>query len=395
MEKIITISRRQLYLEVWSYGVSRVSNKYNLNYTKFIEALKENNIPYPNSGYWTKINLKKDVRDDFKSLPYSDKNDVTLVLKKDVIKKQDIIQIQDDRKMSKKELNTLVDRYCEKYLLDYDINQRKHIIKTIIEYTSRNNKYCEKIKEYINEDRAYRKHLKTRRNSGLYYYNGNYPKLYGKYSEQAECRVLTILNTIHLVFDSLGAEVNSINEFIIDGETIVINIREKQNKVLHVGDTRRTFATYDYDYVYSGILIIRIGAGKWYCDEEFSDTKTTKLEDKIIDILFYIYEFVMERKIIEEKRRKEDEERRKRYEEACRRKRLYENEMKKVGQLVKEANDYKTAILIREYLKSKKKYDAEWLIWAYMIADWYDPNVRYVDGILGKRGEEKKTVYDY
>ena len=82
MEKIGTMvmSRQQLYDEIWKISVSGVAKKYNLNYAKLIATCKSENIPFPSSGYWTKLNLGKDVSGEVVMLPLAEKNDIELLL---------------------------------------------------------------------------------------------------------------------------------------------------------------------------------------------------------------------------------------------------------------------------------------------------------------------------
>ena len=60
-KKTMTLSRQQLYDEIWKVSVAGVARKYNLNYSKLIAKCREVNIPFPSSGYWTRKNLGKDV----------------------------------------------------------------------------------------------------------------------------------------------------------------------------------------------------------------------------------------------------------------------------------------------------------------------------------------------
>lgn len=45
-KKTITLSRQQLYDEIWQVSVAGVARKYNLNYPKLIAKCKEVNIPF-------------------------------------------------------------------------------------------------------------------------------------------------------------------------------------------------------------------------------------------------------------------------------------------------------------------------------------------------------------
>ena len=76
----MTLSRQQLYDEIWQMSVAGVARKYNLNYAKLIAKCREANIPFPPSGYWTRKNMGKDVSGEVVALPPSDNENVELLL---------------------------------------------------------------------------------------------------------------------------------------------------------------------------------------------------------------------------------------------------------------------------------------------------------------------------
>ena len=80
MSKTISLSRQQLYDEIWQVSVAGVARKYNLNYQKLIAKCKEADIPFPSSGYWTKKSLGKDVAAEVVVLPPSEIEHVELLL---------------------------------------------------------------------------------------------------------------------------------------------------------------------------------------------------------------------------------------------------------------------------------------------------------------------------
>lgn len=55
------LSREQLYYEIWEISVSGVSKKYDVPYAELLKLCKENDIPIPPSGYWTKLKFGKPV----------------------------------------------------------------------------------------------------------------------------------------------------------------------------------------------------------------------------------------------------------------------------------------------------------------------------------------------
>lgn len=75
---MVVMSRQQLYDEVWKISAAGVAKKYNLHYAKLINSLKSYDIPYPPSGYWTKLACGKDVSSEIKPLPQKDVENIYL-----------------------------------------------------------------------------------------------------------------------------------------------------------------------------------------------------------------------------------------------------------------------------------------------------------------------------
>jgi hypothetical protein len=70
------LSREQLYNEIWEISVTGVSKKYDVPYAELLKLCKENDIPIPSSGYWTKLKFGKPVTNT--PLPESAVIEVTL-----------------------------------------------------------------------------------------------------------------------------------------------------------------------------------------------------------------------------------------------------------------------------------------------------------------------------
>jgi hypothetical protein len=60
--EVITVSRQQLYEQVWSMPVSQVAKLYGLSDVGLANVLKAHTIPYPLRGYWAKKRNGKPVR---------------------------------------------------------------------------------------------------------------------------------------------------------------------------------------------------------------------------------------------------------------------------------------------------------------------------------------------
>ena len=87
------ISRQELYDEIWSISASKVAAKYEISYSRFLKICRENSIPIPSSGYWTKIKCGKPVEKT--PLPASKTDTVNLVPEKGKPKETEDIIAQD------------------------------------------------------------------------------------------------------------------------------------------------------------------------------------------------------------------------------------------------------------------------------------------------------------
>lgn len=50
-----SIRRDALYEEIWSLSATKVAEKYDLSYARLLKACRENDIPIPPPGYYTKL----------------------------------------------------------------------------------------------------------------------------------------------------------------------------------------------------------------------------------------------------------------------------------------------------------------------------------------------------
>ena len=54
-----SIRRDALYEEIWSLSATKVAEKYDLSYARLLKACRENDIPIPPPGYYTKLSIGK------------------------------------------------------------------------------------------------------------------------------------------------------------------------------------------------------------------------------------------------------------------------------------------------------------------------------------------------
>ena len=81
----VELTRKELYEEIWKLSVAGVARKYGIPYAKCLTQIKAAQIPIPPSGYWTKINFGKQV----KQIPLPGDGDIIVTLQKDDFQKPD------------------------------------------------------------------------------------------------------------------------------------------------------------------------------------------------------------------------------------------------------------------------------------------------------------------
>ena len=58
---VATMTRQQLYDEIWQISAAGVAKKYGISYPLLLRQIKDAHIPIPPSGYWTKLSFGKPV----------------------------------------------------------------------------------------------------------------------------------------------------------------------------------------------------------------------------------------------------------------------------------------------------------------------------------------------
>jgi hypothetical protein len=230
------------------------------------------------------------------------------------------------------------------------------------------------------------------------------PFLADTISETGLPRVCRIIDALIKAMEPLGCELTEDLQFIINGETVDIYITESKDKVDHVmtreenmrmleyEENKRKYSWASkpnirkYDYIYNGKISFLIGSEK-----SFRDCKSYVIENRLGDMLVLLYEASETARI--EREKKEDAERKRLEEERAKeqRRKRYNLEVERTIALVNESEDYNTACQIRAYISSIKQKDdlskeeTEWISWAELKADWYDPVISRNDEFLGLR----------
>lgn len=216
------------------------------------------------------------------------------------------------------------------------------------------------------------------------------------------------MDALFCAVEELGGKVNADLSMRVMADTVRIRIAEGQDKVKHelTKQEARALVEYNdkvkrngwaskpqirkYDSIYNGKLRIIFDNGEY-----IRDTGKEKLEDRLGDLLIRLYENSEEARI---QRERLEEERRKREEEARRQAEIQkrkEDEVRRTRELLNQAEDYKIACEIRQYIAAVARQKditpetAAWIEWANRKADWYDPIVAAEDEYLGRREHSK------
>lgn len=391
----VKFERKKLYDEIWEISLTGVSKKYGLNYTKLVQACKENNIPYPSSGYWTKKNMGLDFLNEIVELPEAEEKEIEVLLKNTGVLINEKASNKDKFVTEFNFLNFL--EYEEKKKVDkviYDLN---------IDKFTRNHKV---INEYKNKKKEERREERKANYLNPYYNIHNYTEngYFQNVSKFEKERCMKILSLVYYAIEELGGTINKDFSLQVRGEHVELEVEELKDQVKHeltkeeakqlleYEDRKKTFSYASkpnirkYDYVYNGKLKITCGNRKYIREND-----KIKLEDKLGDIIIKLYEqseeVKTERLASEERERiqREEEERKQKIRNAKK------NEAQKIKELVNCSEDYKIACEIRNYINAISKQDnlteeiKEWIKWANKKANWFDPIINEEDELLGKR----------
>ena len=433
----MTLSRQQLYDEIWQMSVAGVARKYNLNYAKLIAKCREANIPFPPSGYWTRKNMGKDVSGEVVALPPSDNENVELLLagvksekKKKVI--SDAEELHSDMEEGlKKAASSMeekgketgnedqavpVKETVEKSGADdtvlpfLDSAEKKRVLQAASELRIRDKKRLHEQLIKYRKSMTEWKQKEAQNQRGYQRRNrpDDEPAFFNEISPESQQRAFLILDALFCAVEELGGKVNADLSMRVMADTVRIRIAEGQDKVKHelTKQEARALVEYNdrvkrngwaskpqirkYDSIYNGKLRIIFDNGEY-----IRDTGKEKLEDRLGDLFVRLYENSEEARI---QRERLEEERRKREEEARRQAEIQkrkEDEVRRTRELLNQAEDYRIACEIRQYIAAVARQKditpetAAWIEWANRKADWYDPIVAAEDEYLGRREHSK------
>jgi hypothetical protein len=316
------ILRKELYDLVWSTPLSKIQKDLGLSYSRLKSICQEYKIPLPENGFWSKIAFNKDVT----ILPFIDYLDVP----------NEIILAEEIQQNQKGETTAL--QLTNK--LEIELKEKTVVPKLI-------KKWHPLVERFREQYEVYQKELKR----------GNWSNtLRGELSIQVIdshlSRATRIFNTVINTLESKGHKVfidYSGTNVLICEQTYQVSIRTKNKRVIDEDNKSRFQFT---KLVPQDILIFKIARIE---SIEFGDTPNKPLEDKIDPIIARL-----ELLALKDAKMKEEARIRNQIYQAERERReaiirAEEQEKAKFEKLAQDAESWKKAMLIANYLDEMER----------------------------------------
>ena len=414
------ITRKELYELIWKKPISKLAEEWGIPGQALRAYCNQLNIPTPSSGYWSKLKFGKQVEipplpifegkeiQSFDSLQKTEKKNNKEKEEHSIQKTEDgstessltISELTDSDKT--KAIILEVPKDPRKKIL-FELQKMNQNLFTVPEVLYAKDPLIIDTKEFFRGEK-----------NGKYLYKNPYKskiKATLNISVQLDNldRALRIFSTIIKVLKLRGHQIiakgysNTI--VIVNDEEVPIKLSEKNTRIENT-DPEDSYSR--YKFVPSGKFRFEILPEKtYYTPTRIEDTKTSVLEEKILNIIAKIeYEALDLKKRRDERerlRQKKEEERKKRELEEQKRKELEKkrkNEMRELKDAFLSAECYSISKTLREYVKKYESFllekgiiddeDNEKLNWLKRKIDWLDPFIDYEDELLTE--EDKQNL---
>lgn len=375
----IELTRQELYDLVWENPLSKLAKKYNLSDNGLRKVCKKLDIPLPKNGHWQKIQFNKKVI--IEKLPVNDKVETSVTLK------------------FREDSETIIDG--EGNELNHLTKEIKTTLKESIVFPEKLTKPHPLIIEAKND-------LKTKEPS--YYHNikgllnTSVGVLNITVSPQNVKRALLFMDIFIKAIQKRGHKiiVEKGSKIVIDNIELGFGLRERLKRKIVKG------TYYDSTELYpSNILSLSLYV---YPAKEWTDTNTSKLEDKIPNIIAKLeLQAVKEKQdAIDREIWHQEYERRQKIEQEFKARK--EKEIIKTKNLFSDAEKFDKATIYRNFINATEQKAIQenrlteelkdWIKWANEKADWFDPFINREDELLNDNDREefhkpKQTNYYY
>lgn len=367
MENTI-LTRQELYDLVWENPLSKLAKKYNLSDNGLRKVCKKLDIPLPKNGYWQKIQYNKKVSKE--KLPVNNTVETSITLK-----------FRDNSE-------TIING--EGNELNHLTKELQTVLKDTIVFPEKLTRPHQLIIDAKND-------LKTKEPS----YQHNIIGLLNTSSgilnitvaPPSVKRALLFMDVFIKALQKRGHKitVKEGTKIVIDNIEMGIGLRERLKRKIIKG------TYYDSTKLYpSNVLSLSLYV---YPAKDWTDTNTSKLEDKIPNIIAKLELQAIEekRKAIERELWHIEYERQRKIEEDFKARK--EQEKIKTKKLFSDAEKFDKATIYRNYIAATEQKAIrennlteelkDWIKWANEKADWFDPFTNKEDELLNDNDREE------
>lgn len=374
-----TITREELYNLVWESPLSQLAKKYNLSDHGLRKICKKLDIPLPKNGHWQKIQFNKKVI--IEKLPVNDKVETSVTLK-----------FREDSET----------------IIDGEGNELNHLTKEIKTTLQESIVFPEKLTKPHQLIIDAKNDLKTKEPSYIHNIKGLLNTSVGvlniTVSPQNVKRALLFMDVFIKAIQKRGHNiiVKEGSKIVIDNIELGFGLRERLKRKIVKG------TYYDSTELYpSNILSLSLYV---YPAKEWTDTNTSKLEDKIPNIIAKLeLQAVKEKQdAIQREIWHQENERRLKIEHEFKARKA--KEIIKTQKLFSDAEKFEKATIYRNFINATEQKAIQenslteelkdWIKWANEKTDWFDPFINREDELLNDNDREefhkpKQTNYYY
>mgnify|MGYP003639243571 CR=1 FL=1 len=368
MMKTFSLTRQELYEQVWSKPMVTLAKEYSLSDNGLRKMCKKYDVPIPPMGHWQKIQFNKKTT----RIPLPKKE------KEEEIK----INVQDSKLIANTD-NPLKNAIVEK------IKNNSSLILKVADRLSKPDDIIVKTQANIEKKKVSESYSPLK---GTVQTDKGFPSII--VSPKNISRSLRILDNLIKNFRLLGYKIDLWEEGLkivaYDDDKMSIYIREKSNAV----DTTSDYGWKSRELVPNGKLSVKV---QRFGTFEFTDTNKSLVEDQIEKILVKIESEFQEmfEKRQQWKLHEQKQEDLRKIELA--KQKLKEDELNKFTGFFNDAHRWKKFTILKEYhtfLESQENKSAElqeWLSWAKSKLDWYNPMVELEDELLSGVDKDNLT----
>ena len=386
---LLSISRKDLYDEVWSVGMTKAAKKLDIPYHNLKKACVDHGIPLPTQSYWSQLYMGNEKPSQPK-LPNAEDNVVITIkkAKKNQVKlapKKIVKSTKEKQELPPLKTNHGKLSEQEKSYFSYFKQDEDRLIDIYNNLKINKNLSSKPHKAIV----GYRKKAQSYREDKLRIKSA---------SGEIFPEVLPFIDSLFKSLEKAGAKIvpkyDETEVILKDKYTITLNFKLPCRKInLSPEDERySTYRTFEYET--KGIINVEVGYKLyWYSwgrsEKNINQTKRMTREDLLRKVFVYIFSLPKiideEEKayIIREKQRLKEEEERLILQEKR------DNEFEKTKELINNSLNYFYSKLVQEYVTAEMKEDSEEYRWAMEKANWIRDSENHPDELLTEHEKEK------